>query len=375
MWRSDQPFNDLPGLPPVQEVETKAILKQCIRARSALARLDQACKLIPNQTILMNTLLLLEAKDSSAIENIVTTTDSLFQYIQAENQADPATKEAIRYRAAVLKGFQSISERPLNINTANIVCTQIKDVEMDVRKVPGAALVNERSKEIIYTPPVGEPLLRNLLTNWEEYLHRENQLDPLVQMAILHYQFEAIHPYTDGNGRTGRILNVLFLIQKELLSAPTLYLSKYVIANKIQYYNLLLNVTRNRAWEPWISFILTAVEETAEWTTGKILAIRELMESASKHIQSNLPKIYSHELVQVIFEQPYCRIKNLVEAGLAKRQTASEYLKKLVGIGVLHERKVGREKLFVHPKLMELLEQPDNDFLPYLNTVIEVGSN
>lgn len=366
MWLSDQPFNELPELPPQQEVDSKAILRRCIGARSALAGLDQVCKLIPNQTILINTLLLLEAKDSSAIENIVTTTDRLFQYMQAENQADPATKEAIRYRTALLDGLGSISERPLNINTANTVCTKIINVEMDVRKVPGTAIVNEHRNEIIYTPPVGEPLLRSLLKNWEEYLHRENQVDPLVKMAILHYQFEAIHPYTDGNGRTGRILNVLFLIQQELLSAPTLYLSRYIIANKGQYYDLLLNVTREYAWEPWILFILTAVEETADWTSRKILAIKELMQSAQKHIQIELPRIYSHELVQIIFEQPYCRIRNLVEAGLAKRQTASEYLKKLVEIGVLREQKVGRDKLFIHPKLMELLQKPSNDFLPYM---------
>jgi len=367
MWRPDKPFNDLPSLPPKQDFESKDILKQCVKSHSSLAKLDQACKLIPNQTILINTLLLLEAKDSSEIENIVTTTDDLFRYVQAENQADPATKEAIRYRTALLTGLNEISKRPLNINTANIICSQLKDVEMDIRRVPGTALANQRTREIIYTPPEGEQLLRQLFSNWEIYLHNEHGIDPLVQMAVLHYQFEAIHPYTDGNGRTGRVLNVLFLIEKQLLSSPVLYLSRYIISNKDKYYDLLLEVTRKQEWSQWVLFMLKAVEETAEWTREKILAITELMESATKFVQAQLPKIYSHELIQVIFQQPYCRISDLVDAGIAKRQTASEYLKKLVDIRVLQEQQVGREKIFINPKLMRLLDQPNNSFLPYMS--------
>lgn len=365
MWHPEKPHNDLPVLPPDQDLESKDILKQCIESRASLAKLDQACRLIPNQTILVNTLLLLEAKNSSEIENIVTTTDDLFRYIQAENQADPATKEAIRYRTALLKGISEVSRRPLNINTVNIICSQLKGVEMNIRRVPGTALANQRTKEIIYTPPEGEQLLRKLFGNWEKYLHAEQDIDPLIQMAVLHYQFEAIHPYTDGNGRTGRVLNILFLMHKQLLASPVLYLSRYLISNKDRYYDLLLEVTREQGWSHWILFILKAVEETAEWTTEKILAITELMESASNYVQSQLPKIYSHELVQVIFEQPYCRIKNLVDAGIAKRQTASEYLKKLAEIGVLQEQKVGKEKIFINPKLMQLLDQPGNSLLPY----------
>jgi Fic family protein len=365
MWHPDKPYNDLPFLPPKQDLESKGVLKQCIKARSSLAKLDQACRMIPNQTILVNTLLLLEAKDSCEIENIVTTADELFRYIQAENQADPATKEAIRYRTALLSGLDEISRRPLNFNTANIICSQLKDVEMNIRRVPGTALANQRTKEIIYTPPVGEQLLKELLSNWENYLHDERGIDPLVQMAVLHYQFEAIHPYTDGNGRTGRVLNVLFLVQRQLLSSPVLYLSRYIISNKDKYYDLLLDVTRNQEWIHWILFILKAVEETAEWTVKKIQAITDLMDAATEFVQTELPKIYSHELIQAISEQPYCRIKNLVDAGIAKRQTASEYLKKLVEIGVLREQQVGREKIFINPKLMQLLDQPGNNFLPY----------
>jgi len=365
MWHPEKPYNDLPGLPPRQDLESKGILKQCIRSHSSLARLDQACILIPNQTILVNTLLLLEAKDSSEIENIVTTTDDLFRYVQAESQADPATKEAIRYRGALLTGLDEISRRPLSFNTANIICSQLKDVEMNIRRVPGTALADQRTREIIYTPPEGEQLLKELLSNWENYLHNDEGIDSLIQMGVLHYQFEAIHPFTDGNGRTGRVLNVLFLIQKQLLSSPVLYLSRYIILNKDKYYDLLLEVTRKQEWTQWILFMLKAVEETADWTREKIQAITELMDSASSFVQAELPKIYSHELIQVIFEQPYCRISNLVDAGIAKRQTASEYLKKLVEIRVLQEQQTGRDKIFINPKLMRLLDQSNNSFLPY----------
>jgi Fic family protein len=203
------------------------------------------------------------------------------------------------------------------------------------------------------------------LSNWEKTLHDQNDLDPLVRMALMHYQFEAIHPFTDGNGRTGRILNILYLVQEELLTLPILYLSRYIIANKAGYYDNLLAVTREQAWEPWVLYMLTAVEETATWTTQKITAIRQLATHTTEYIRTSLPKIYSRELVDVIFQQPYCRIQNLVDADIAKRQTASEYLKKLVTIGVLEEQQSGRERLFVHPKLVEMVTTENNNFQNY----------
>ena len=188
-------------------------------------------------------------------------------------------------------------------------------------------------------------------------------------MAIGHYQFEAIHPFTDGNGRTGRVLNTLFLIQENLLSLPILYLSRYIIQNKPDYYNLLLQVTREDAWEPWLLYIIKGVEETSIWTTQKIAAIRKLSEHTTQYVRTKLPKIYSYELVNLIFELPYCRIVSLTEAGIAKRQTASQYLKQLVEIGVLAEAATTKEKLFVHPKLMQLLTRDSNEFAPYGNPV------
>lgn len=334
-------------------------MKQCISARASLAELKQAAKLIPNQAMLINTVPLLEAQASSEIENIVTTSDRLFQFRQDEEHADPATKEALRYSQSLLKGYRELANRPLSTRTAEEICTIIKGVNMQVRRVPGTALARETG-EIVYTPPEGEDRLRNLLANWERFMHGERHLDPLVRMAVGHYQFEAIHPFTDGNGRTGRVLNSLFLILEELLTLPILYLSRYIIRNKADYYRLLLQVTRDQIWEEWLLYILKGVEETSKWTTGKIEAISTLSTQTAEFVRQQRPKIYSLDLIHLIFALPYCRIQNVVDAKLAERQAASRYLKQLVEIGVLEERTIGREKLFIHPKLLRLLSQDDS---------------
>jgi Fic family protein len=355
----------LPTLPPAVDLESKAVLKRCVTARASLAELKQAAELIPNQAMLINTLPLLEARASSEIENIVTTADRLFRHLDAAGDADPATREALRYRQALLEGYRQINRRPMNTRTAETVCTRIRGVEMTVRQVPGTALVNDRTGEVIYTPPEGEREIRNLLANWEGFLNTETSIDPLVRMAAAHYQFEAIHPFTDGNGRTGRVLNSLFLIQEELLTLPILYLSRYIITQKSDYYRLLLDVTRTDAWEPWLLFMLEGVETTASWTTAKISAIRRLEDHTAEVVRQGAPKIYSRELVEVIFQQPYCRISNLEAAGIAKRQTASKYLKALAELGIVEELQSGREKLFIHPKLMRLLTEESNEFEPH----------
>ncbi len=361
-----RPYNQLPLLPPQADIESKAILKKCVTAGAALAALKQVGQLIPNQAVLINTIPLLEARDSSEIENIVTTTDKLFQYTeQQENQADPATREALRYRTALYQGYRALKNRPLCTATAVEVCTTIKGVDMDIRRVPGTTLANEATGETIYTPPEGEAHLRELMANWEQCIHNQPEIEPLVRMAITHYQFEAIHPFTDGNGRTGRVLNLLFLIEQNLLDTPILYLSRYIIQHKADYYQYLLDVTTRQQWEQWILYILDAVEETANWTREKIIAIRDLMEHTANFVRDKLPSIYSRELVEQTFMQPYCRIANLVDANIAKRQTASTYLKQLSDIGVLKEIKVGREKLFIHPKLIHLLTQDSHEFNHY----------
>lgn len=365
-WQPEQPFNTLPHLPSAELLETRAVLKACIPARAALAAMNQAAALMPNPAMLLNTLPMLEARDSSEIENIVTTADRLFQYADAaEQQADPATKEALRYRGALYWGAASLTQRPLSTATAVEVCRQIKAVDLDVRRTPGTQLVNDRTGEVVYTPPQGEALLRELLANWERFLHNATDIDPLVRMAAAHYQFEAIHPFVDGNGRTGRVLNLLFLVQEGLLDLPILYLSRAILRSKADYYRLLREVTQTGAWEPWLLFMLQGVEETAQWTTAKILAIKQLADHTAQHVRERLPKLYSRELVDVIFEQPYCRIANLVERDIAQRQAASRYLHALAELGVLEERTVGKEKLFVHPRLLRLLGSEGHDYDRY----------
>lgn len=366
-WNPNQPYDELPLLPPAVDLETKVILKQCIASRTALAELKGVAELLPNQGMLINTLPLLEARASSEIENIVTTTDRLFQFRNFGEQADAATKEVLRYGAALLEGFRALEHQPLSTWTAEQVCSQIKGLEMTIRRVSGTALANDRTGAVIYTPPVGEDGLRSLLANWERFLHGATELDPLIRMAVGHYQFEAIHPFTDGNGRAGRVLNSLFLISENLLTLPVLYLSRYIIQHKEDYYRLLLKVTQSAEWEPWILYMLRAVEETARWTTAKIQAIRQLSLHTIDHVCRAAPKIYSRELVDLIFEQPYCRIQDVSAAtGIAARQTASRYLKQLADIGVLQEKVFGREKLFIHPKLMKLLTEESHHFDPYL---------
>lgn len=364
-WLPERPYNDLPKLPPAAEVETKPILKQCVESRAALAELKQAAASIPNPGILMDTLPLLEAQASSEIENVVTTADQLFRHSRADDASDPATGEAHRYRDALLEGFASLARRPMATGTAAAVCSRIKNVEMTVRGVPGTALANQATGAVVYTPPESGARLHELLSNWEKFLHETDEIDPLIRMAVAHYQFEAIHPFTDGNGRTGRVLNVLYLVDQGLLTLPILHLSRYIAAHRADYYRLLIAVTREQDWESWILFMLSAVEETAKWTTAKIAAVRRLSDETSGYIRDVLPKIHSRELVDLIFRQPYCRIGQVVDAQIAQRQAASRYLKALASVGVLQENAVGRERLFVHTKLLMLLTRDSNEFLAY----------
>ena len=351
-WDPVVPYNQLPALPPdLESIETRTVLKACISARAAIAELKTAGELIPDQSLLINILPMLEAKDSSRIENIVTTSDQLFQYVDRAENADPATKEALRYRTALHNGYLHLNDYPLCTNTAIKICTALRAVQTDIRKTPGTVL-RDQDENVVYTPPVGETTIRDLLANWERFLHAEDDVDPLIKMAISHYQFECIHPFPNGNGRTGRILNILYLIQTGLLSLPILYLSRFILERRNDYYTLLRSVTANGDWQSWILFMLEAVENTATWTTRKIAVVRALMAETTEYVRKELPKIYTHELVRALFAQPYCRIENLVQAGLAKRQTASSYLKQLVEIGVLEEMNVGREKLYINTRLL-----------------------
>lgn len=247
------------------------------------------------------------------------------------------------------------------------LCQTIKGSELGIRKTPGTTLTNEATGEVMYTPPEGEALLWAMLKNWEDFLHNADEIDPLIRMAIGHYQFEAIHPFPDGNGRTGRVLNILYLIDKGLLTIPVLYLSRYIITKKDDYYGLLAKVTREGAWEAWIIYMLDAVMQTAEWTTAKIRGIKALLDHTTQYVSRTSPKIYRYELIELIFLQPYCRIGHVIDAGIARRRTASGYLKKLCDIGVLKEVKAGRDKLFIHTKYLELLMSEEHQFEKYQN--------
>jgi Fic family protein len=360
-----RPYNDLPLLPPSAELETRAILKKCVTARTALAELRLAGQLIPDQSVLVHAIPNLEARDSSAVENIVTTNDALFREASlGDYEAAPATKEAARYRNALYAAIEAIKTRPLSTRIVVEVCRTITGIDLDIRRTPGTTLTNSHTGEVIYTPPEGEARLRELLGNWERFAHESPDLDPLVRMAVLHYQFEAIHPFPDGNGRTGRILNILSLMQDGLLDLPTLYFSRHILKTRGEYYRRLGEVTFQQQWEPWILYVLAGVEETSAWTTQKIGAIRALMDETKRYIRAAAPKM-PHALIELIFTQPYCRIANLVEHKIAARHTASAYLKEMARLGILEEEKVGRDKVFLHRKYLDVLFGEKHDFDPY----------
>jgi Fic family protein len=360
-----RPYNDLPLLPPKADVETRAILKKCIGARTALAELRLAGQLIPDQSVLIHAIPNLEAKDSSAIENIVTTNDALFREASlGDHEAAPATKEAARYRNALYAAVNALKTHPLSTRIAVDTCRTITGIDLDVRRTPGTTLTNRQTGEVIYTPPEGEARLRELLSNWEKFANESPDLDTLVRMAVLHYQFEAIHPFPDGNGRTGRILNILCLIQDGLLDLPTLYLSRYILRTRGDYYRLLGRVTSHGEWEPWVLYMLSAVEETSAWTTQKIKAVKSLMHETVGYARAAAPRI-PHAVVELIFKHSYIRIGNLVTSKIVGREAASKYLKELARLGILEEEKVGRDKIFLHRKYLDVLFSDEHSFAPY----------
>ena len=359
-FKPEKPYNDLPLLPPKAEIETKATLKKAISAGRALAELKGLGETIPNQAILVNSIILQEAKASSEIENIITTHDALFRAFSAKTgQIDPAIKEVLRYREALWEGFSSLKDRPLLTTNLFIRIVQtIRANRAGIRNTPGTKVANAATGEVVFTPPEGEDIIRDKLKNLEDYIHAEDEVDPLIKLALIHYQFEAIHPFTDGNGRTGRILNILYLTQKHLLDLPVLYLSKYIIEQKSDYYRLLRCVTEHQAWEPWILYMLDAIEETALYTRDKILAIRNLLTETLEFTKENLPsRVYSKDLIELLFHQPYTKANFLVDEGIAERKTAANYLKQLEKIGILQVQKVGKENLYLNKGLFEVLSK------------------
>jgi Fic family protein len=349
---------NVPLLPPdTGKIETLPVLRKEAEARQTLAELKGFAPAIPNQNILINAISLQEARESSAIENIVTTQDELYKNLTIKPaNMDSSAKEVINYREAIYKGYDTIRKRQL-LSVSDIINIQETIIENNagIRRLPGTSLVNSSTNEIIYTPPQNYDEIRYLLDNFCNYLNDEE--GSLWKMAVLHYQFETIHPFYDGNGRTGRILNVLYLLLKNYLDTPILYLSSYIIQNKNAYYALFQEVREKDAWENWILFILDGVEKTSRQALNKIRAIRDLLELTLEKARRDCPKIYSKDLVELIFENPYSRIDFLVNKLNINRKTASKYLKELEGQGFLSHLQIGKELLYINDNLMKLLEQ------------------
>ncbi|MGA3013486.1 MAG: Fic family protein [Bacteroidales bacterium] len=356
------PNNNLPHLPPDREaIETKVVLRQVSKAAVALAELKGMALTLPNQNILINAIVLKEAKASSEIENIVTTQDSLYQALTAKAfKPDLATKEVLRYREALFAGADFIREKDfLSINGILQIQNILEENDAGLRKMPGTVLKNGTTGKVVYSPPDDKIIIEKLMANFEQYLNNTetDDISLLIKLAVLHFQFESIHPFYDGNGRTGRIINVLFLMLKGLLDNPILYLSGFIIRNKGEYYRLLGDVNLNNKWEPWILYILNGIEETALETIAQIKNINRLMVDTIAKVKEEAPSVYSKELIELLFEHPYSKIEHLEYKGIAKRKTAGKYLTELARIGILEPNKIGKEVIYINKLLYELLKK------------------
>jgi Fic family protein len=357
-FEPQKPYNTLPDLPPKADIETKEILKKTISASRALSELKGAITNLPNPLLFIDTINLQEAQASSAVENIVTTQDALFQAAVAEKKIDDkATKEVIHYKDALWYGFEEIEKK--SILTTNLfisIMRIIKENQSGIRNLPGTQLKNPATGEIIYTPPEGEKLIREKLKSLEIFINESMKIDPLIKLALIHYQFEAIHPFFDGNGRTGRIILLLYLKLCGLIDLPSLYLSSYILNNRSEYYKLLRNVTEKDDWENWIIYILDMIEVTAQKGSEKIVVIEKLMSEMGEQIRKKLPKIYSKDLLEILFRLPYTKRNLLESAGLGNLKTSGSYLKSLEDTGFLRSIQVGKEKLYLNFKLMDALK-------------------
>jgi Fic family protein len=359
--RQNTPYYQLDKLPPPREkVESIEILRQANKASTALAELKGIAKSIPNQAMLINAIVLQEAKDSSEIENIITTQDELYKALSIANtKISPETKEVINYRKAIFLGFDFIkSQGFLRVGDIESIQQELVDNSAGIRNLPGTVLKNDKTGEIVYTPPQNKAEILDLMSNFiNHFNHKDDELAPLINMAILHFQFESIHPFYDGNGRTGRILNILYLILNGLIDVPILYLSSYIIENKNEYYRLLNNTNRTGEWKEWILFILKAIEHTSQNTIVKISRIKDQLDKTIGKVQKESPKIYRKELIELLFEQPYSKIEFVVNRLNVERKAASRYLRELEEIGILKSQKLGRETIFINTDLIEILKQ------------------
>ncbi|MCY1269547.1 hypothetical protein D9M68_246040 [compost metagenome] len=349
----------LPLLPLSTELESTRVLKKLARAHQALAELKGVADSMPNQRILIDTLALQEAKDSSAIENIITTHDDLYRSDSVARQfVSVAAKEVHNYATALKNGFVQVQRTGL-LTTHDILTIQacIEENDAGFRKLPGTALKNQQTGAVVYTPPQHPDEIVALMDNLERFINDETlcDWDPLTRMAVIHHQFESIHPFYDGNGRTGRIINVLYLVQQGLLGSPVLYLSRYINQHKADYYRLLQAVRDHGVWEEWLLFMLDAIERTARQTTRLTHGIKALMQQHKERMRSELPKIYSQDLVNNLFRHPYTKIEFVQTELQVTRQTASKYLDELVRIELLSKHRIGKENFYLNEALFDLL--------------------
>ncbi|TAF67379.1 MAG: Fic family protein [Cytophagales bacterium] len=344
-------------LPLPFEVETKAVLKKTTLASRALSELKSIAKTIPNEAILINTLVLQEAKDSSAVENIITTHDELFKAdIFAELVSSLATKEVQNYAQALKSGFEIVKK--IGLLTSNHIIEIQEILEQNkagFRKQVGTTLKNAQTGEVVYMPPQDFDTISYLMSNLEKFINDNelSDLDPLVKMAIIHFQFESIHPFYDGNGRTGRIINILYLILQGLLDLPILYLSRYIIRNKQAYYQKLQNVRDTNDWESWLLFMLDGVEEIAQETIVLIGKIKALMQDYKQQIREKY-KFYSQDLLNNLFKHPYTKIEFIEQDLKVNRQTASKYLNELTEGGFLIKYKISTSNFYINQPLFDL---------------------
>lgn len=347
-------------LPLKIELETKEIFKKIVSANKELAKLNGVCKIIPNQNILINSLVLQEAKDSSEIENIITTHDEVYQGAVDIESVSQSAKEVQNYSNALIRGFQSVREEKLLLNRHILeVQKELEQNSAGYRKVSGTMLKNPNTGEIKHIPPQNYNDIVGLMANLQEYINDDSleDFDPLVKMAIIHYQFEAIHPFYDGNGRTGRIINILYLVYQELLDLPILYLSRYIINNKSNYYKILQNVQKNSDWEGLVLYMLKGIEQTSKETIILIEDMQKLMQDTKKTIKEKLPKIYSKDLLEILFSHPYTKIEFLVDNLKITRKTASKYLNEIENINIVRSVKIKNSKYFINIQLFELLRK------------------
>lgn len=346
-------------LPIKQEIETKKVLRKAALAHKALAELKGVISSIPNENILLETLILREARESSAIENIISTFDEVYQSNFFSHQfASPAAKEVHLYAQALRTGFKLIKKSDLL--TTNYILEIQSEIELNragFRKLPGTKLMNDKTGKVIYTPPQDYDTIVSLMTNLEHFINDDTIMDadPLVKMAIIHHQFESIHPFYDGNGRTGRIINILYLVQKGLLHLPVLYLSRYIIKHKSDYYRLLQKVRDSGEWEAWLLFMLDSVEQTANESMVLISSIKKLMQEYKQQIRSKHPKIYSQDLLNNLFKYPYTKIEFIVHDLGVSRNTAIRYLEALVTDGLLTKHKISKNNYYLNWRLFSLL--------------------